>query len=122
MDGLISFTAIVFTFGSLIAFIFIIAFYSYKTKHDKFKVLEKSIETGQSLPPEFFEPQKKNTLFKGILLTMTGIGLFIAFYFRPSGSYNAYFGFIPFLLGIGYLIIHFIEQKNQKKQDSAENE
>ena len=125
MEGydVIGVISIITVFSACIAFIFIIAFYTYKTQQAKFKLLEKSVETGQPLPSQFFKSQNKNALSKGILLTMAGIGLFIALYFGSSFKpQSAFWGFIPFLLGIGYLIIYFIERKNKENQDSVNNE
>ena len=87
----------------------------------------KALENGQSVPPDLFaEPrklQKRSSKFRnaGIICTFIGIGVFLTCwliaFFVPDEISAAIakvfssFGTIPFLIGVAFLIIHFIEKK-----------
>ena len=96
----------------------------YKAKKRKFEVLEKAIERGHELPASFFnKPQKKGNAFRrGIILFMLGIAIFVAALYPNNTRANIHSAcaLIPLFLGIGYLIIHFIEKAEQEKQQNKE--
>jgi hypothetical protein len=91
----------------------------------------KAIEKGQSVPTDWFtEPKKKSkALNTGIICIAVGIGLSLffwlisVFFAQVDATASAVFlsfssvGIIPFLIGVAYVIIHFIE----KKKDNVEN-
>ncbi|MDD6210876.1 MAG: DUF6249 domain-containing protein [Bacteroidales bacterium] len=124
ISELIPIVAIISVFGSGIAFIFIISYYVYRSKKSKYDLMAKAVEAGVSLPPDFFKSETKteNSLKRAVILIMLGISLFIAIYFGTDESRIAYFSFIPFLVGIGYLIIYFSEKNNIKEQKPEDNE
>lgn len=121
---LVPIIAIISVFGSAVAFIFIISYYVYQSKKSKYNVMAKAVEAGVNLPPDFFKSETKteNPLRRAIILIMLGISLFVAIYFGTDESSIAYFGFIPFLIGIGYLIIYFAEKNSPKDQKPNNDE
>jgi hypothetical protein len=81
----------------------------------------KSLEMGQTVPEHFFdEPKKTNpssNLKKGILWLVLGLGLTISFI--VVGKHNDLaFGIIPAFIGVGYLLVHFLDKP---KTDSTGN-
>ncbi|MCL2413802.1 MAG: DUF6249 domain-containing protein [Bacteroidales bacterium] len=92
-----------------------------KNQYNKLKaeVMAKAIESGQTLPENFFdEPKKQRNLLKtGIICIAVGIGIAL-FIWLAGGAVQGYqlargasLGIIPFLVGVAYIIIHFVEKK-----------
>jgi len=91
----------------------------------------KALEKGQPVPADLFaEPKKSNIpLNTGIILMSAGVGISLLFVLMAISiaqiEKDAYFGLmsvasvgvVPFLVGVGFLIIHYIE----KKKASAEH-
>ena len=92
----------------------------------------KALEKGQPVPADLFaaEPERKRSpLNTGIILMSAGLGISLLFVlmaislanFEPDAFFGlmsaASVGVVPFLVGVGYLIIHYIE----KKKASAEH-
>jgi len=85
----------------------------------------KALEKGQPIPTDLFaEPKKKrNPLNTGIILMSTGVGISLLFVLMAISLANvepdafsglmsaASIGVVPFLIGVAYVIIHFIEKK-----------
>ena len=86
----------------------------------------KALEMGQPIPTDLFvEPKKKrNPLSTGIICIAAGIGtsLFLWLFFSTVNEADmpqfASLGIIPFLVGVAYVIIHFIEKKNAVDEDA----
>lgn len=72
-------------------------------------------DKGQPVPPELFANinQGISDLRRGIVLLMFGIALCIALY--EFGSFWT-FGLIPSFMGIGYLIVWFLERQKDQPQ------
>jgi len=74
----------------------------------------KSIEMGQAVPEHFFEqPQKvkspSSSLKKGVICLAVGLALMFCF----SIIHNSGFligGVIPAFIGIGFLVVYFVEK------------
>ncbi len=87
----------------------------------RYDLYTKSLEMGQTVPEHFFdEPKKANpasNLKKGILWLVIGLGVLISFIFM--GHKDALIvGIVPTFVGIGYLLVHFLEKP---KTDSTVN-
>ncbi len=91
----------------------------------KYELYMKSLEMGQTIPEHFFdEPQtgKASNLKRGIISLMVGIafGLYVIIE-KNTGLPFLMAALIPGFVGLGYLLVHFIEKpKNQlpaEKQD-----
>ncbi|SHF21816.1 DUF6249 domain-containing protein [Dysgonomonas macrotermitis] len=76
---------------------------------------QKSIENGKELPTDLFEAKNKNkSLRTGIILVFIGIGISIFLGAIANDGFtlkNMSGGIIPFFLGIGFLVVHFIWKK-----------
>lgn len=102
-----------------------IVYISVKAKRDeaerRYDLYTKSLEMGQTVPEHFFdEPKKESTasnLKKGILWFMIGLALVISFLVM-SHKNALIVGIVPTFVGIGYLLVHFLEKP---KTDSTVN-
>jgi len=91
----------------------------------KYELYMKSLEMGQTIPEHFFdEPQagKASNLKRGIISLMVGVafGLYVIIEKNTDLPFLMA-ALIPGFVGLGYLLVHFIEKpKNQhpaEKQD-----
>ena len=87
----------------------------------RYDLYSKSLEMGQTVPEHFFdEPKKANpssNLKKGILWLVIGLGITISFIVMQKQN-NMIVGIIPTFVGIGYLLVHYLEKP---KPDSTGN-
>ena len=111
------------------AFVVIIKLVKNNDKHKlrqlQAELASKALEKGESIPTDLFvEPKTKhNPLNTGIIFIATGIGfslflwLFSTFVSELNKEMSAAFmafasvGILPFMVGIAFVIIHFIEKK-----------
>ena len=79
----------------------------------RYDLYAKSLEMGQTVPEHFFdEPKKENpasNLKKGILWFVVGIALLISFIVMSEKD-ALIVGIVPTFVGIGYLLVHFLEK------------
>ena len=87
----------------------------------------KALEMGQSVPTDLFAELKKkrNPLNTGIICIAVGIGVALFIWLSKGaipGSVQigkaASLGIIPFLIGVAYVIIHFIEKGKSGNEDA----
>jgi len=90
----------------------------------------KAIEKGQPVPADLFAaelPKKRNPLNTGIICIAVGIGIALFIWLSkgavPGGVQvqhvgAASLGIIPFLIGVAYVIIHFIEKGKATEEDA----
>ena len=87
----------------------------------RYDLYTKSLEMGQTVPEHFFDEQKKanpaSNLKKGILWLVVGLALLISFIVLHKEN-GLIFGIVPAFVGIGYLLVHFLEKP---KPDSTVN-
>ncbi len=87
----------------------------------KYDLFTKSLEMGQTVPEHFFDDPKKanpaSNLKKGILWLVVGLALLISFIVLHKEN-GLIFGIVPAFVGIGYLLVHFLEKP---KPDSTVN-
>lgn len=103
----------------LLPFLFVatLVYIITKAKKDeskrKYDLYTKSLEMGQTVPEHFFdEPQKANpssNLKKGILWFMVGLALILSFVLIEERK-GLIFGIIPTFVGLGYLLVHYLEK------------
>jgi hypothetical protein len=109
----------------------LIVWLSGRVKITRYKVLAdlyaKAIEKGQTVPDDWFMSltMKRNPLNTGIIWLTMGVGIALwVFLLKCATSSSeaivaidklpykaASFGIIPFMIGVAYIIIHFIEKK-----------
>jgi protein-S-isoprenylcysteine O-methyltransferase Ste14 len=93
----------------------------------------KAIEKGQTVPTEWFaaEPVKKSKpLNTAIILIAVGVGISLFFWLMSIALVSvdreaadglraaSSIGVLPFLVGIAFLIIHFLEKKKVASEDA----
>lgn len=119
------------TLISIAPFIFVILliFISNRSRERerirKYDLYHKSLEMGQTIPESFFdEPEKKrkgSNLQRGIIFLMVGLALVIA---SQVGHFLENFmligGIIPAMVGIGYILVHFLEKPKNPEENKAE--
>lgn len=114
---------------SVFPFLFVLAliYFIHKSKEResirRYELFTKSLEMGQTIPEHFFdEPKKKkqtSNLKTGIIALMVGIALIIVAIMKQNlTSFIFIGGIIPALVGIGYIVVHFLEKP--KKEELAE--
>ncbi|MDR1342633.1 MAG: DUF6249 domain-containing protein [Prevotellaceae bacterium] len=92
----------------------------------KAEIYGKAIEKGVELPADLFgitpKLKKRNPLSSGIICIALGLGIALTFVVIGcvKGTASAFtvaaLGFIPLMLGLGFLAIHFIGKKQRGEQ------
>ncbi len=105
-------------------FVLVLIYFVHKSKEKesirRYELYTKSLEMGQSIPEHFFdEPKKKSqssNLKTGIIALMVGLALIIvAIMKKDLTSFFFIGGIIPALVGIGYIVVHFLEKPKKDK-------
>jgi len=110
---ILGFTAIVLIFGTPIIIVLAVLRHRWRRQRLVNDVVVKLVEKGQPIPPELFiEPiQPKSDLRRGIILVGVGLGLIGFFFFGHGGDHDGVgIGFIPLMIGLGYLLSWKLEQ------------
>jgi len=90
----------------------------------------KAIEQGKPVPADLFAVPKKSrhSLHAGLICIAAGIGIALAMWVMSVITYPSFsqlilsfgaLGIIPFLIGVAFIIIHFIE-KEQGHNENAQ--
>ncbi|MDR2910765.1 MAG: DUF6249 domain-containing protein [Bacteroidales bacterium] len=123
MGEMIGLCAIIAPFVMVVLIIWINV--SKKREENKIKadLYSQAIEKGQILPENFFADNNSKkpvlkSLRNGIICISTGIGISLFFItisliVEDDALGGAPIGIIPFFIGLGFLIIHFLEKKQQ---------
>ena len=110
--------AIVFLsiFGAPVAIVVMIGIFSIIATRMRQRTIRMMVEKGQPVPAELLAPatrgiRRRSDVRRGVVWTMVGLGLMIwlAAINEEGGAWS--FGLIPFLIGLGYLIIWKLENK-----------
>lgn len=81
----------------------------------------KSLEMGQAIPEHFFVAPKKDiisNLKKGIIWLAAGLGL-VSFHIVEKNSDAVMVGIFCVFLGLGYLLVHFLEKPKQYDEQNG---
>ncbi len=99
-------------FACPVAIVGAILFYRHRHNLVLHKTLAAMIDKGVPIPPELLQPEKrpKSDLQRGIVLVAVGIGLIIFFVAERESAWGL--GFIPLLIGVGYLLAWKLAKKN----------
>src|SRR6266545_1257663 len=111
--------AIVFLsiFGAPVAIVIMIGIFSIIATRMRQRTIQMMVEKGQPVPAELLAPatrgiRRRSDARRGVIWTMVGLGLMIwlaAVNDWEGGAWS--FGLIPFLIGLGYLIVWKLENK-----------
>jgi uncharacterized protein DUF6249 len=110
--------AIVFLsiFGAPVAIVVMVGIFSMIATRMRQRTIRMMVEKGQPVPAELLAPatrgiRRRSDVRRGVVWTMVGLGLMIwlAAINEDGGAWS--FGLIPFLIGLGYLIIWKLESK-----------
>jgi len=112
---------------SMAVMVILIVWYNTNAKKKRYELLanmySKAIEHGQEVPKDLFgdvekEPSKNVNLKRGIILIAVGIGISLFFLFARIDNLDhalrgVSLGIIPVVIGMGYLLIHFLSRKQE---------
>ena len=111
--------AIVFMsiFGAPVLIVMVIGIFALIGNRMRQRTIRMMVENGQPVPAELLAPEarrvrRRSDVRRGVVWTMVGLGLMIFF-----GAVNDWeggvwsLGLIPFLIGLGYLLIWKLENK-----------
>ena len=111
--------AIVFVtiFGAPVAIVIMVGIFSIIATRMRQRTIRMMVEKGQPVPAELLAPatrgiRRRSDVRRGVVWTMVGVGLMIwlaAVNDWEGGAWSI--GLIPFLIGLGYLIIWKLENK-----------
>src|SRR6266481_567022 len=112
--------AIVFLsiFGAPVAIVIVIGIFALMGSRMRQRTIRMMVEKGQPVPAELLAPEvravrRRSDVRRGVVWTMVGLGLMIwlaAVNDWEGGVWSI--GLIPFLIGLGYLIVWKLERKN----------
>ena len=104
-------------FGAPVLIVILIGVFSIIVSRSRQRTIRMLVEKGQPVPAELLAPaarsvRRRSDVRRGVVWTMVGLGLMIwlaAVNDWEGGAWS--FGLIPFLIGLGYLIIWKLENK-----------
>lgn len=109
-------------FAFIILIIWLCLWFSFRKQNARYRIIEKAIDNGQEIPGGLFDEPKKNknswsnTLRHAIIYIAIGIG--IALLGETSGVDEiTAIAVIPGIIGLGYLLVAFIERKEQHRTE-----
>lgn len=112
---------IVFTtlFGAPVMIVAAIMFFSYLKSRSLHRTVREMVEKGQEVPAALFAPppvvRARSDMRRGVVLLMVGFGLMIFFAAVNDWEGGAWsLGIIPFLIGLGYLLVWKMEGGKDK--------
>jgi hypothetical protein len=112
---------IIFTtlFGAPVLVVGAIMFFSYLKSRSLHRTVRDMVEKGQPVPPTLFAPpptiRARSDMRRGVVLVMVGFGLMVFFGAVNEWEGGAWaLGIIPFLIGVGYLLVWKLEGPKDK--------
>jgi len=112
---------IIFTtlFGAPVLVVAAVMFFSYLKSRSLHRTVRTMVEKGQEVPAALFSPppvvRARSDLRRGVVLLMVGIGLMIFFGAVNDWEGGAWsLGVIPFVIGLGYLLVWKLEGRRDK--------
>ena len=104
-------------FGAPVLIVAVILYFGFSRSRMQHRTIRMLAEKGQPIPPALLAPptpavRQRSDIRRGVVLTMIGIGLMVwlgAINDWEGGAWSL--GLIPFLIGLGYLIVWKLEGK-----------
>jgi hypothetical protein len=117
-DFAIPIVAIVFLsiFGAPVLIVILIGMFAVAASRNRQRTIRMMVEKGQPIPAELVAPatrtvRQRSDVRRGVVLTMAGAGIAIFLAATDWGGSSWTLGLIPFLIGLGYLLIWKLEGK-----------
>lgn len=90
-----------------------IQYFNYKRSKDRMHLYLKYLEHGKEVPVNLLvQPRDvSSNLKRGIILIAVGLGVTIFFFAESPAGTEWTIGIIPFLIGLGYLLVYKISSK-----------
>jgi hypothetical protein len=106
-------------FGAPVLVVGAIMFFSYLKSRSLHRTVREMVEKGQPVPPTLFAPppiiRARSDMRRGVVLVMVGFGLMVFFGAVNDWEGGAWaLGIIPFLIGVGYLLVWKLEGPKDK--------
>lgn len=103
-------------FGSPALIFAVILYFGFSRSRMMHRTVRMMVEKGQPVPAALLSPppavRKRSDMRRGVIWTMIGIGLMAFLAAVNDGEGGAWaFGLIPFLIGVGYLLVWKLEGK-----------
>jgi uncharacterized protein DUF6249 len=103
-------------FGAPVLIVGLIMYFSFSKSRNLNRTVRMMVEKGQPVPEALLNPppaqRQRSDVRRGVILTMIGVGLMVFF-----GAVNDWeggswtLGLIPFLIGVGYLLVWKLDTK-----------
>ena len=103
-------------FGAPVMIVAVIMFMSYLKARSLHRTVQRMVEKGQPVPAALLAspvlPRPRSDMRRGIILVMIGVGLMLFCAAASDWEGGAWaVGIIPFLIGLGYLLVWKLEGK-----------
>lgn len=104
-------------FGAPVLIVAVILYFGFSKSRMQHRTIRMLAEKGQPIPPALLAPpapavRQRSDMRRGVVLTMVGIGAIIFFGAVNDWEGGAWsLGLIPFLIGVGYLLVWKLEGK-----------
>ncbi len=120
MGGLVNVLGVVLSLGMPIIIVIAGLIYSYRRAQLRQQLLLKLAESGQPIPAELLHPRStpRSPLRAAIVWAAVGLGLIVFGAMTDQRPILAA-GFIPLLVGLGLLLVHWIEGRREAPRTDA---
>ena|SRR5438132_4012360 len=119
MGGIVALLAVILVFGTPIIIVIAILIHKARRTRALHDTVVRLAEKGLPIPPDLFidKPSEdmRSSLHKGVVLIAVGLGLVIFFLTIPDRHAPWGVGMIPLLIGVGYLIVWWLESRKENK-------
>jgi len=105
-------------FGAPVLIVIMIGIFTLLVSRMRQRTIRMMVEKGQPIPAELIAPavrsvRRRSDVRRGVIWTMVGLGVMIFFGAVNDWEGGAWsLGLIPFLIGLGYLLVWKLEGKN----------
>jgi hypothetical protein len=105
-------------FGAPVLIVAVILYFGFSKSRMTHRTIRMMVEKGQPVPAELLAPpppaqRQRSDMRRGVVLVMIGLGLMIFLGAVNEWEGGAWaIGIIPFLIGLGYLLVWKLERKN----------
>lgn len=102
-------------FGAPVLIVGLIMYFGFSRSRAMHRTVRMMVEKGQPVPEALLNPppaqRQRSDMRRGIVLTMIGLGISIFLAAADQGGSSWTLGVIPFLIGVGYLLVWKLEGK-----------